>query len=95
MAAFSAALFAGLFVAPAACKRPQAPRLYGEGRFQDITQIRVGMSANEVERIMGSNHKTVWEEGMQGVDMGIFVWQYPEGKVYFNSDGVYKAVPYK
>lgn len=71
------------------------PSLYGEGRFRDITQIRIGAGPNEVERIMGSKYKTIWEEGIKGADMGFFTWEYPEGRVYFNTNGVYKVVPYR
>ena len=43
---------------------------------------------------MGKPMKTVFEEGMQGMDMGVYYWVYPEGRVYFNHDGVFKVVPY-
>ena len=76
-------------------KKMQAPRLYGPGRFHDFTEIRTGMSPNEVQRIMGSKYKTIWEEGLAGVDMGNFIWEYEEGRVYFNTEGVYKVVPFR
>ena len=79
-----------LTVAPG-CKKP---RIYGKGRFHDMSEIRTGMSANEVQRIMGSKYKTIWEEGLGGADMGRYIWEYEEGRVYFNTDGVYKVVPF-
>lgn len=78
-----------------ACKKPEAPRLYGPGRFHDFTQIRTGMSPNEVQRIMGSKYKTIWEEGLAGADMGKYIWEFEEGRVYFNTEGVYKVVPFR
>lgn len=80
-----------LLVTPA-CKKP---KIYGKGRFHDLSEIRTGMSPNEVVRIMGSNYKTIWEEGLDGADMGRYIWEYEEGRVYFNPDGVYKVVPFR
>lgn len=80
-----------LLTAPAC----QKPKVYGPGRFHDLTQIRTGMSPNEVLRIMGSRYKTIWEEGMAGADMGRYIWEYEEGRVYFDTNGVYKVVPFR
>ena len=90
-----ALLGSALVLAPGGCRKPQAPRLYGQGRFHDITQVRIGMGPSDVERILGSNHKTIWEEGIAGIDSGNYIWEYPEGRIYFNNGGVYKAVPFK
>lgn len=76
------------------CSRPRMPTMTGEGKLHDMTALRRGMTQNEVERIMGKPMKTVFEEGMQGMDMGVYYWVYPEGRVYFNHDGVFKVVPY-
>ena len=65
----------------------------GVGKFHDITQIRKGMSQNEVQRIMGPNYKSQWEEGIRGADGGNSTWVYPEGKIYFNYDGVTSVEP--
>jgi hypothetical protein len=73
----------------------KAPSLYGPGRFHDITEIRRGMSQNEVVRVMGKNYKSIDVEGLQGIDMGITTWEYPEGRVYFNTEGVFKVEPYR
>lgn len=73
----------------------KAPSLYGPGRFHDITEIRRGMSPNEVMRVMGKNYKSIEKEGLEGMDMGISIWEYPEGKVYFNTEGVFKVEPYR
>jgi len=92
----AAALLTGtVFFAMAGCRTPKVADMYGEGRFHDITQIRVGASFADVERIMGSNYKVVWEEGLQGIDGGNTVWDYPEGRVYFGTNGVFKVVPRK
>ncbi|MBE7463914.1 MAG: hypothetical protein HS116_10575 [Planctomycetes bacterium] len=76
------------------CKKPTVPSLTGPGRLKDITEVRRGMSPNEVRRIMGHDYKLVMEEGMQGMDMGIYVWEYPEGRVYFNYEGAFKVEPF-
>ncbi|MCZ7646788.1 MAG: DUF1636 domain-containing protein [Planctomycetota bacterium] len=90
---------AALLGAPAftlsACKRPGVPSLSGPGKLHDITQVRRGMSPNEVRRIMGSDYKLIMEEGMQGMDMGIYAWEYPEGRIYFNTEGAFKAEPFR
>ena len=83
--------FGVLLLMTPACKKP---RIYGKGRFHDMSEIRTGMSPNEVVRIMGSKHKVIWEEGLAGADMGRYIWEYEEGRVYFNTDGVYKVVPF-
>jgi hypothetical protein len=56
--------------------------------FHDITQIRKGMSPNEVRNIMGIGYKSVYEEGIRGMDGGNYTWIYPEGKIYFGLNGV-------
>jgi hypothetical protein len=76
------------------CKKPQMPSLTGEGRFHDLSQIRYGMSPNEVRRIMGSNYKTLYKEGIQGIDSGIYIWEYKEGRIHFDPDGVTKIEPF-
>jgi hypothetical protein len=76
------------------CNRPSAPRLTGPGRFHDIMKVKRGMSPNEVRRIMGSDYKETWKEGLQGIDSGRYAWDYEEGVVYFDLDGVVKVVPY-
>ena len=73
----------------------KVPSLYGPGRFHDITEIKRGMSQNEVERVMGKNYKSVDVEGLQGIDMGITTWEYPEGRISFNTEGVFKVEPYR
>jgi len=73
--------------------RPNMPSLTGPNMLHDITQVRKGMSPNEVRRVMGSHFDTVWEEGIQGIDGGNYIWAYAEGKVYFNTDGVTRVVP--
>ncbi len=91
-------LLAAALVAPLGCRKPEMPglsSLSGPGRLKDITEVRRGMSPNEVRRVMGNNYKTIYEEGMQGMDMGIYIWEYPEGRVYFNTNGAFKAVPFK
>ena len=77
-----------LALAVSACSKPAVPSLVGSGMFHDIGQIRKGMSPSEVRRIMGPNYKNVYEEGIHGMDGGYYTWVYPEGKVYFNYDGV-------
>lgn len=76
-----------------ACSKPSIPSMTGSNMFHDITQIRKGMSPNEVRRIMGSNYKPVFEEGIRGMDGGNFTWAYPEGRVFFNYDGVTGVEP--
>ena len=92
----SVIVLAFAFVAlPAGCKKPKMPNLTGPGKLMDITQVRRGMSPNEVRRIMGNNYKLIWEEGMQGMDMGIYSWDYPQqGRVYFNYQGAFKVDQY-
>jgi len=80
-----------LMVAPG-CRKP---KIYGPGRFHDLTEIRTGMSPNEVQRIMGGKYKTIWEEGLHGADMGHYIWEYEEGRIFFNTHGVYKVVPFR
>ena len=46
-------------------------------------------------RIMGSRYKTVYEEGIRGIDGGNYIWEYSEGRVYFGLDGVTRVVPYE
>jgi hypothetical protein len=77
----------------AGCSRPSLPSAVGPGKFRDITQVRKGMSANEVERVMGKNYQSVYEEGILGADGGNYTWEYPEGRVYFSIDGVVRVIP--
>lgn len=76
------------------CKRPELPSLTGVGKFHDLTQVRKGMSPNEVRRVMGSRYKEIFEEGIQGIDGGNYIWEYAEGRVYFNLDGVTRVMPF-
>ena len=76
-----------------ACKRPPMPSMTGINKFQDITQVRKGMSPNEVTRIMGGRYKTIYEEGILGIDGGNYIWEYPAGRVYFSLDGVTRVIP--
>lgn len=95
---FLAALTLAIGAAPlllSACQKPTMPSIYGPGKLHDFTQIRTGMSPNEVERIMGSKYKTIWEDGLVGVNMGKYIWEFEEGRVYFNTEGVYKVVPFR
>jgi hypothetical protein len=94
-AAFALVLMGGMLALPAGCRRPSVSDLTGAGRLHDLTQIRRGMSPNEVRRVMGSNYKTIYEEGLQGMDMGIYIWEYREGRVYFDHNGAFKVVPFK
>ena len=64
------------------------PSITGAGAFHDLSQIRKGMSTNEVRGIMGNDYKNVMDEGIRGMDGGNFAWVYPEGKVSFNYNGV-------
>ena len=84
------ALMAGL----AGCTKPKTPTLTGVGMFHDITAVKQGMSANEVRRVMGSNSKTVYEEGILGIDGGNYIWEYAEGRIYFNYQGVTRVQPF-
>lgn len=86
---------APLMVVAPGCAKPGMPSLTGEGKFHDINQVRKGMSPNEVRRLMGSHYKDILEEGIQGMDGGNFIWEYPEGRVYFNMDGVTRVVPFQ
>ncbi len=71
------------------CDKPNLPKLSGAGGLtHDITQVRRGMSPNEVRRVMGSGSETTFEEGLKGIDGGNYTWVYPEGKIYFGIDGV-------
>ena len=76
------------------CKRPEMPSLTGVNKLHDMTQIRKGMSPNEVRRVMGSRYKEIYEEGIQGMDGGNYIWEYTEGRVYFNMDGVSRTLPF-
>ncbi|MFH0938457.1 MAG: hypothetical protein V1899_04145 [Planctomycetota bacterium] len=93
-------ILAGLLVAmltgaTVGCSRPNMPSLTGPGLLHDFSQIRKGMSSNEVCRIMGSKYQVIYEEGLQGMDGGNYIWEYPDGRVYFNMDGVVRVQPYK
>ena len=70
------------------------PALYGPGRFHDISRVKMGMSESEVRNIMGAGYKSIWEEGLGGMDMGIYIWQYSEGRIHFSPNGVIKIQPY-
>ena len=85
------ALVATLLGAAAGCARPDMPSMTGPNMFHDIAQVRKGMGNNDVLRIMGSKYTPVYEEGLQGMDSGIYAWDYPEGRVYFNMDGVLRV----
>jgi hypothetical protein len=76
------------------CSRPAVPSLTGQGKLQDMSQIKKGMSPNEVQRIMGPKYKLVYEEGIQGMDGGNYIWEYPAGRVYFNMEGVTRVQSY-
>jgi len=67
-------------------------RVTGKGRIRDISKIERGMDPNQVRNIMGANYKLIMEEGLDGMDMGIYIWEYPEGRVHFNQEGVLKVV---
>ena len=82
-------------ISSSGCAGVHAPNMYGPGKLHDITEIRRNMSPNEVLGIMGKDYKTMDQEGLNGLDMGISVWEYPEGKIYFNTDGVFKVEPYR
>jgi len=77
------------------CKKPDMPSLTGINKFHDITQVRKGMSPNEVRRVMGSGYKEIYEEGLQGMDGGYYIWEYREGRVYFSMDGVVRTMPFQ
>lgn len=85
---FSAGMLGG-------CSKPRTPSLTGANMFHDIGQVRVGMGNNEVLRVMGSRYKTVYEEGIRGIDGGNYIWEYAEGRVYFGLNGVTKVVPFE
>lgn len=91
-----AVLITMLFLAAglAGCKKPDMPSLTGINKFNDITQVRKGMSPNEVRRVMGGRYKTVYEEGLQGIDGGNYIWEYQQGRVYFNTEGVTRVVSF-
>lgn len=76
------------------CKKPEMPSLTGPGMLSDLTQVRKGMSPNEVRRIMGSRYKLITEEGIRGIDGGNYAWEYSAGRVYFNYEGVTRVVNY-
>ena len=78
----------------AGCSKPEAPSLIGQGKFHDLAQVRKGMSPNDVMRVMGSHYKTIYEEGIQGMDSGNYIWEYAEGRVYFSLDGVTRVQPF-
>ncbi len=77
------------------CSKPKMPSMTGTNMFRDMGQVRVGMSNNEVLRVMGSKYKTIYEEGIRGIDGGNYIWEYSEGRVYFGLNGVTKVVPYE
>jgi len=82
-----------VFLALPACSTPSTPSLVGINKFHDITQVRRGMSANEVERVMGANHKNEMVEGIRGMDGGNYTWVYSEGRVNFGMNGVTSIEP--
>ena len=84
-----------LIITLAGCSRPSMPSLDGVNMFHDITQVRKGMSANEVRRVMGSKYTTLYEEGLEGMDGGNYIWDYTQGRVYFGLDGVTRVAPAK
>jgi hypothetical protein len=92
---FRRGLSGGLLAASLAlgCGACSTASLYGEGRVFDVTRIREGMNKSDVIFVMGTNYKDVTPKGLQGEDMGITVWEYPDGRVYFQLDAVYKVVP--
>lgn len=77
------------------CSKPNMPSLTGANMFHDLGQVRVGMSNNEVMRIMGAKYKSIFEEGIRGMDGGNYIWEYPEGRVYFGVNGVTKVLPFE
>ena len=85
--ALTLVLFAG------GCERPSIPSLDGPGMLHDINAVHKDMSPNEVRRVMGGKFETVYEEGIQGMDGGNYIWQYAQGRVYFNLNGVTRVVP--
>lgn len=85
----SLALGAAVAMPASGCGKP---RVYGQGRFHDISKVEKGMDPTEVSRIMGSSYKLIMEEGLDGMDMGIYIWEFPEGRVYFNPNGVIKVI---
>jgi hypothetical protein len=87
-------LVAAMMGAASGCSRPAMPSLTGPGKLHDITQVRKGMSPNEVRRVMGSKYAVVFEEGIDGMEGGNYTWEYDEGRVYFNMDGVTRVIPH-
>jgi len=87
-------LLSAPLVVVSGCKRPEMPSLTGQGKLHDITQVRKGMSPNEVRRVMGANYKQIYEEGIQGMDGGNHIWEYPEGRVYFHLDNVTRVMAF-
>jgi hypothetical protein len=85
-------LSAVLLGAFSGCRKPEVPTLTGPGMLMDISQVKQGMSPNEVRRIMGSRYKLITEEGIQGIDGGNYAWEYSQGRVYFNYEGVTRVV---
>jgi hypothetical protein len=86
---FSAGMLSG-------CSKPiHTPSLVGANMFHDINQVRVGMGNNEVLRVMGGRYKTVYEEGIRGIDGGNYIWEYAEGRIYFGLNGVTKVLPFE
>ena len=77
------------------CARPATPSLTGANMFHDITTVKRGMGPNEVLRIMGTKYTPIYEEGIHGMDSGNYAWDYAEGRVFFNYDGVSKVVASK
>ena len=90
-----ALLAAPLITVASGCAKPELPSLTGQGKLHDITQVRKGMSPNEVRRVMGGRYKDILEEGIQGMDGGNYIWEYPEGRVYFSMDGVTRILPFQ
>ena len=95
MRAFVCVLIAAVMMAGIpGCRKPAMPSLTGPGKFRDITQVRKGMSANEVQRIMGHKYNTIYPDGIQGIDGGNYIWEFAEGRVYFNLEGVTRVQAY-
>lgn len=83
----------GLCMLTSGCSRPDTPSLTGVGKLHDITQVKRGMTQNEVLRVMGANYTSAWEEGINGIDSGNYIWQYPEGRIYFSLQAVTRVAP--
>jgi len=92
--AFGIVMALVLLGAMPACRKPEVPSLTGPGMLNDLTQVKKGMSPNEVRRIMGSRYKLITEEGIRGIDGGNYAWEYSAGRVYFNYEGVTRVVNY-